>query len=91
MIDENGIEMTEQDILQAAIELMGEVLCLLYETESPQGNAAGFMADSLTKYLQVIIRGDDVLSASADYTAYEEEVYRKRQEEIKKNKEKMKQ
>ncbi len=75
MKNENGIEMPEKDILQEALELMSHVCCLLFETESDKAVAAAFMADSLLKYLQVIYRDDDVLSASADYTAYEENVY----------------
>ncbi len=72
--DETGLEMTEKDILKEALELMSEVLGLLFETKTTAGNSAGFMADSLIKYLQVIYRDDDILLASADYTAYEEEV-----------------
>jgi len=77
MKNENGIEMTEKEILKEALDLMSDVCCLLYETQSDKAVAAAFMADSLIKYLQVIYRDDDVLSAAADYTAYEENVYLK--------------
>jgi hypothetical protein len=73
MINEHGKEMTEKEILKEALNLMGEVCCLLFETESDQAKASAFMADSLIKYLQVIVRDDDVLLAAADYSAYEEE------------------
>jgi len=77
MKDENGNEMTEKDILKDSLELMADVCGLLFETNSEECHAAAFMADSLIKYLQVIYRGDNVLSASADYTSYENEIYLK--------------
>lgn len=77
MINENGKKMTEKEILKESLDLMANVLCLLFETKSHKSVAAAFMADSLIKYLQVIYRGDDVLRASADYTAYEEEVFQR--------------
>ena len=73
MKDEHGIEMDEKKILRESMDLMSDVCCLLFETESDKAHAAAFMADSLIKYLQVIHRDDNVLSASADYTAYEQE------------------
>lgn len=75
MKDEFGKEMTDKDIIKAALGEMSNVVALLYETESDAAVAAGFMADSLIKYLQVIYHGDDVLLASADYNAYEQKVY----------------
>ena len=75
MKDENGIEMTEDQILEEACELMSEVCCLLYETTEEASHAAAFMADSCLKYLQAIKHGYNVLSAAADYSAFEEEVY----------------
>lgn len=75
MRDENGIEMTEDQLLEEALNLMSDVCCLLYETENETSHAAAFMADNLIKYLQVVRRGHNILSAAADYNAYEEEVY----------------
>lgn len=78
MQDENGKEMTEEQLLDEAAQIMGDVCCFLFETESAEGHAAAFMADCLLKYLQVAKRGDNVLSAAADYTAYEQEVYNRK-------------
>ena len=72
---QDGLKMTEKEILKEALELMSEVCGLLFETETLVGHSAGFMADALIKYLQVIYRDDDILLAAADYNAYEEEVY----------------
>lgn len=77
MKDENGNEMSDKDIIKESLDLMSDVCCLLFETNSDQAIAAAYMADSLIKYLQVIYRGDDVLSAAADYTGYENNVYLK--------------
>lgn len=75
MKDIDGSEMSEAKILEEACNLMADVCCLLYETTEDVSHAAAFMADNLLKYLQVVKRGDNVLSAAADYTTYEEEVY----------------
>lgn len=72
MQDENGNVMTEKQIISEAMDLMSNVTALLFETKSPEGHAAAFMADNLLKYLQVIYRDDNVLLATCDYTAYEE-------------------
>lgn len=75
MRDENGIEMTEEQILEEACELLSGACELLYETIEETSHAAAFMADSCLKYLQAVRRGYNVLSAAADYSAFEEEVY----------------
>ncbi len=77
MIDENGNEMSEKVIIKESLDLLSEVCCLLFETESPEAIAAAYMADSLIKYLQCIYRDDDVLLASTDYAKYENDVYLK--------------
>ena len=77
MQNEHGTEMTEVEIIREAMNLLADVNCLLYETKSPEAIAAAWMADCLLKYLQVIHRGDDVLLASADYTSYESQIYKK--------------
>jgi len=69
--NEHGIEMTEKEIIKEAMNLLADVCCLLYETESPEAIAAAWMSDCLIKYLQVIHRGDNLLLASADYNEYE--------------------
>lgn len=71
MQNEHGIEMTEKDILSKALGLMADVCILLFETQSAHCVAAAFMADSLLKYI-VIHKDRDVLSAAADYQAFEE-------------------
>jgi hypothetical protein len=75
MLDTDGKEMSEEKIFEEACGLVSDACGLLFETESSEGHAAGFMADNLLKYLQMIKRGDDVLMASADYSAYEQIVY----------------
>lgn len=55
--DENGKLMTEEDKLREALDMLGDVSCLLYETETVEGIAAAFMVDSAVKYLQVVSRG----------------------------------
>ncbi len=74
MLDETGRELTEKELLKEALELMSDVCCLLFETESTQGHACAFMADSLIKYMQVVYRDDDVLRAACNYEEYENEV-----------------
>jgi len=73
MIDESGKEMTEKEIIKCALDHLSDTCCFLFETKSPEGHALAFMVDAALKYGQVIYRGDDVLIAAADYTAYEEE------------------
>jgi hypothetical protein len=77
MIDEKGNKLSEKDILKTALDHLGEACCFLYETESDQCHALAFIVDSALKLGQVIHRDDDILSASADYTAYENECFKK--------------
>ncbi len=74
MRDENGNELSEQEIIKDALNHLAEGLCFAYELQSDEGRAFAFMLDSVVKYGQVIMRGDDVLLAAADYTGYEQEV-----------------
>ena len=78
MKDTDGSEMSEDKILEEACDLLSGVCELLYETTEETSHAAAFMADNCLKYLQVIRRGHNVLSAAADYSAYEEEVYQEK-------------
>jgi len=73
--DENGKLMSEEDKIREALDMLADVLAMLYETESDQGHAAAFMADGLVKYLTVCLNGDNVLLAAADYQGYEQMVY----------------
>ena len=75
MKDENGEEMPEKQILKECMDLMGNVCCLLFETDCDEAHAAAFMADTLLKYITVIYREDNILLAAADYNGYEEGVY----------------
>lgn len=72
------ISIGEKEILKEALDQLGNILCFLYEVKSPEAVAATFMCDSLIKYMQVIHRGDNVLSATSDYTQYEEEVFQRK-------------
>ena len=72
MIDENGIVLTEKEIIKDIMDMLSEALCPAYELESDDGYALAWMIDCALKYAQVIYRDDNVLSASADYTRYEE-------------------
>ena len=65
------VKLTEEELIKEALNLMGEALCFAYETKTDAGHAFAFLLDNAIKYGQVIMRGDNVLSASADYTAYE--------------------
>ena len=46
MKDENGVEMTEDQILEEACDLLASVCELLYETSEETSHAAAFMADN---------------------------------------------
>lgn len=76
MNDENGNVMSEKDIIREALDLMSDVLFLLYETESDNAKAACWMADSLSKFMTVLFNNGDVLLASADYSSYENKLYK---------------
>lgn len=78
---ETGLEMTEKEIIKEALDHLAEVCCLAFELESDEGHAFAWMVDSAIKYAQVIYRDDNVLRAACDYTAYEEEVCERHQEE----------
>lgn len=78
MKNENGIEMTEKEIMKESLDLLGNVLFLLFETETEEGKAAAFMADSLVKYLTAIYHQGNVLSAAADYTEFENNLYKRK-------------
>jgi hypothetical protein len=77
MKDINNLQLTEQDKIKCAMDHIAEACCFLFECESPAGEAAAFMADSLLKYANVIFNGDSPLKAACDYNAYEEEIYEK--------------
>lgn len=82
MKNENGKEMTEKEIIKECLDLVSEVCCLLFETESKESHAAAFMADNLIKYLQVIYRDDRILDATCDYEKYEHRHYLKSKKNI---------
>jgi hypothetical protein len=72
MIDENGTVLTEKEIIKDIMEILTEALCPAYELKSDNGHALAWMIDCALQYAKVIYRDFDVLSASADYTRYEE-------------------
>lgn len=57
--DENGKEMTEEEMLEEACDLLSNACCLLFEIESEEGKAAAFMADSTLRYCSAILKGND--------------------------------
>jgi hypothetical protein len=59
MKDENGKEMSEEQILEEACDLLANVCCLLFELESDAGIAAACFADSTLRYTQAILKGHD--------------------------------
>lgn len=75
MMDENGIKLSDKEIIDCALAHLAEACAFLFETESNEGNVLAFMADSLIKCATVVSRGDDVLLAAADYNKYECKVY----------------
>ncbi len=81
MTDENDKKLEEKELIKETLDNLANALCFVYETESNEGHALAFMVDSALKYGQVILRGHNVLSASADYTTYEQEVFEAKQKE----------
>ncbi len=67
-------ELSEKQLIQAALDHMSEALALAFETQSDQGHALCWMIDNAIKYGTVICHAGNVLSATADYTAYEQEL-----------------
>ncbi len=82
MKDENGNDVSEKDTIKAALDHLAEACCFAFETETDTGHAFAFMIDSAIKYGQCILRDDDVLSASADYTAYENDIYLRKRKHL---------
>jgi hypothetical protein len=64
-------ELSDNELLTIALGHIGESLCALYETKGKEYQALAFMVDSCVKLGTVLLNEDDILSASADYTAYE--------------------
>lgn len=79
MKDHQGNELSELDIIKGALEHLAEAVGHLYETTSPEGHALAAMAEAALKYGTVISRGDDVLTAIADMTAYEAKVFEEKE------------
>jgi len=70
-------KLSEKKLLQEALFCLSDALTALYETKTKEGQSLCFMVDSCLKYGTVIFRGDNILDASADYSAYEEKQYLK--------------
>ena len=85
MKDENGKDLTDKEVLKYALDDLGNACCSLYELEDEMYHSLAFMVDSCLKLGTVLINGDNILSASADYTNYEHERYQKFLEEKKKH------
>lgn len=79
MFDENGIKLTDKEILKGALDHMGEALCHLFETEEPIFQSVAFMLDSAIKLGTVIFNDGSILDASSNWEEYESELYEKRQ------------
>jgi hypothetical protein len=59
MLDENGVELSEEEIMKDGLNHLAEACCFFYELESEEGIAMAFMADSLYRYVQAISNNDD--------------------------------
>ena len=77
MIDENGNEMSDKEILKSALDHLAEACCFLYEIEDESFHSLGFMVDSCLKLGTVLLNDGNVLNAAADYSAYEQELFEK--------------
>lgn len=78
MIDENGIKLTDKEILKGALDHMAEALCHLFETDHPIFQSIAFMLDSTIKLGTVILNDGSILDASSNWEKYESELYEKR-------------
>lgn len=77
MRDENGVTLTDKEILKEALNHMSEALCFLFETENELCQSIAFMLDSTIKLGTVIYNDGCILDASANWEAYERELYYK--------------
>jgi len=59
MQDENGVVLSEEEMLKESCDLLASACELLFEIESPEGIAAAFLADSTLRYTQAILHGND--------------------------------
>lgn len=75
--------MTEKQLIHFALNDLAEALAKGFELKSPEGKAFAFMIDCAIKYGQVIKHDDCPLHATADYTAYEQEVYLREKKNMK--------
>lgn len=59
MQDENGKEMSDEEITQIGVDLLSDACCFLYEVEDEQVIALAFMVDSALRYAQAIMNDRD--------------------------------
>ena len=64
MIDENGVKLSDDELIKNALDHLAEACAFLFETEDREGHALAFMVDSALKYGEVVRRGEDVLLAT---------------------------
>lgn len=57
--------------------MLSDACCILFETNDEESHALAFMVDAALKYGTVISRGDNVLTAAADFSSYEEGLMKK--------------
>lgn len=79
MVDEDGIKLSDQEILESSLDHLAKALYFVYKLEDEYYHSFAFMVDSCMKLGAVLKNRDDILYASADYTAYEQEVYERKQ------------
>lgn len=84
MIDTNGNEIEDEELIKESMDLLASACEMLFETTSNEGKSLAFMVDCALKYAQVIHRGHDILMAATDYDQYEYD-YGVEQKKIKDN------
>ncbi len=76
MRDENGIELSDREVLHEALNHMADALAFLFETDDPLYKSLAFMLDSVIKLGTVIYNDPDrILDATAVWQSYEDELY----------------
>lgn len=77
MQDENGMILSDKDLLKEALGHMSEALCFLFETNDPLYQSVAFSLDSAIKLGTVVLHDGSILDASASWQDFEDELYEK--------------
>lgn len=75
MVDEEGNELSEKEILKTAMDHIAEACCFLFECDSPEIQVIGALADTLLKLGNVIMHDESPLTASVGYDEFAEQKY----------------